>query len=105
MLPTIKCPHREQQLWCSCFIEGVAHLQKQLAESEEERKALLAERDDALRTLTRLVYAFRRPERGDAPGHSHQVPGIWDKDNGERAGKPCELCLAWAQATRIVGEP
>lgn len=36
----------------------------------------------------------------DAPGHSHQVPGIWDDDasNGENAGKPCEWCAQWDRA-------
>jgi hypothetical protein len=24
--------------------------------------------------------------------HGHQVPGIWDPDNGELAGKACENC-------------
>jgi len=32
---------------------------------------------------------------GDAPGHSHSVPGIWDRDNGQLAGLPCKWCATW----------
>lgn len=33
----------------------------------------------------------------NAPGHSHQRPGIWDDDNlPNKAGKPCSYCLAWS---------
>lgn len=29
------------------------------------------------------------------PHHGHRVPGVWDSDNGERAGKVCEACATW----------
>ena len=35
---------------------------------------------------------------GNAPGHAHEVPGVWDSDNGELAGKPCAWCAVWAEA-------
>lgn len=36
---------------------------------------------------------------GNAPGHAHEVPGVWDSDNRpEIAGKPCAWCLAWNAA-------
>ena len=35
---------------------------------------------------------------GNAPGHAHEVPGVWDSDNGELAGKPCAWCAMWAEA-------
>ncbi len=37
-------------------------------------------------------------EDGNAPGHSHEVPGVWDSDNGDLAGKPCAWCAVWARA-------
>ena len=40
------------------------------------------------------------------PEHSHERAGIWDSDNGPRAGKPCESCMAWKkfrQAVRDLG--
>jgi hypothetical protein len=42
--------------------------------------------------------------RGNAPGHAHDVPGIWDDDNGDLAGKSCALCLTWAKFTRLIKE-
>jgi hypothetical protein len=39
---------------------------------------------------------------GNAPGHGHEVPGIWDSDNGAKAGKPCAWCLTWAKFTSLI---
>ncbi len=36
-----------------------------------------------------------RPRVGNAPGHGHETPGVWDDDNGPLAGKPCKWCAAW----------
>ena len=33
----------------------------------------------------------------DAPGHSHNVPGKWDKD-----GTPCEWCATWNAVRELV---
>lgn len=38
---------------------------------------------------------------GNAPGHGHEVPGIWDADNGEKSGQPCYWCSTWR---RIVAK-
>jgi hypothetical protein len=67
---------------------------------EEER---LQERVRVLEAALRTVLAgdpddSRRPYEKNAPGHAHWKPGIWDRDNGERAGKPCEWCAAWHAA-------
>ena len=32
---------------------------------------------------------------GNAPGHAHTRPGIWDDDNGTKAGSECEWCKTW----------
>ena len=34
---------------------------------------------------------------GNAPGHDHQEPGIWDSTGNpeELRGKPCEWCRKW----------
>jgi len=39
---------------------------------------------------------------GNAPGCGHSIPGIWDSDNGARAGKPCAWCLTWKKFTDII---
>ena len=41
---------------------------------------------------------------GNAPGHCHVVPGIWDEDNGDRAGTECGWCKVWAAAVTISKE-
>ena len=50
-----------------------------------------------------LAIVTERPKRsrnhhGDAPGHSHDIVGIWDSDNGVLAGKECAWCKAWREA-------
>lgn len=42
---------------------------------------------------------------GNAPGHAHEVPGIWDSDNGAKSGQPCAWCLTWKKFTRLIEEP
>lgn len=37
------------------------------------------------------------------PRHCHEIEGVWDKDNGEKAGKPCSLCNLWRRARELVG--
>jgi hypothetical protein len=54
---------------------------------------------EAQREAIREMFAWYEEDRGedlDAPGHSHQIPGIWDEsDCDELAGKPCEWCAIW----------
>ncbi|WP_312381587.1 hypothetical protein [Stutzerimonas balearica] len=78
-----------------------------IAKMEERIDALLAERDalekDAVR-FREIVAAVvrehpRRSEnRGNAPGHGHSVPGVWDSDNGALAGTECAWCKTWNEA-------
>lgn len=53
-----------------------------------------------MRELPRSHNSFNRP--GNAPGHGHDVPGIWDSDNGDLSGKPCAWCLAWNTAKALL---
>ena len=42
---------------------------------------------------------------GNAPGHGHRIPGIWDADNvPELAGQSCEWCADWNAFTALVAE-
>lgn len=43
-----------------------------------------------------------REREGNAPGHAHSIPGIWDGDNGAKAGKPCAWCIAWNAACNAL---
>lgn len=47
------------------------------------------------------------PDRDDetsynAPGHAHQIPGVWNDDNGALAGKECAWCKAWNTAKEVI---
>ena len=39
-----------------------------------------------------------------SPNHAHEIPGIWDSDNGDNAGKPCSECAMYDYARKIVAE-
>ena len=43
----------------------------------------------------------REFRNGNAPGHGHSTPGVWDIDNGELAGKKCSWCELWQEALEI----
>lgn len=79
-----------------------------LAREVEALEAKLAAVREALAVVLRGD-PDRRPwpgDRGNAPGHAHQIAGVWDDDNGDRAGTPCEWCAAWHAALAILdGEP
>jgi hypothetical protein len=40
-----------------------------------------------------------RDDRGNAPGHGHRTPGVWDG-----SGPRCEWCATWARARALVGK-
>lgn len=62
---------------------------KDAAEDAEILAAVHRELDDGDRT-------------GNAPGHDHKLPGIWDDDNGAKSGKPCAWCLTWVKFTALI---
>lgn len=40
-------------------------------------------------------------QRGKA-GHCHSRPGVWDDDNGDKAGQPCEQCAMYDRARVLL---
>jgi hypothetical protein len=40
----------------------------------------------------------------NAPGHCHQIIGIWDSDNGAITGTECSWCLAWNMAREALAK-
>lgn len=36
--------------------------------------------------------------KGNAPGHCHDIPGVWDQGNGDKSGKECGWCKVWNAA-------
>lgn len=47
-----------------------------------------------------------RPYRGieNAPDHAHDMPGIWDSDNGAKAGTQCAWCATWNAARAALAQ-
>ncbi|MBD1602355.1 ead/Ea22-like family protein [Pseudomonas typographi] len=71
-------------------------------------KTALSERDqlkaevEALRGIMAAVVSeiphAKHMSPGNAPGHCHRLPGVWDEDNGAKAGKECGWCKVWNKA-------
>ena len=78
------------------------------AEVERMRKhvaeAVAAERERWRPVLDAVVreLACKGEHRGNAPGHAHSIPGVWDSDNGPIAGTPCSWCTAWKIARELL---
>jgi len=64
----------------------------------QQRKPLTDEDKEILEAVRREL----DEGNGNAPGHGHRVVGIWDEDNGDKAGKPCAWCLTWAKFTKLI---
>lgn len=73
-------------------------------ESERQAHATEVERwiEEDREIMAAVVRELGEGNDGNAPGHAHSRPGIWDWDNGERAGKPCSWCLCWGKFTKLV---
>lgn len=54
--------------------------------------------------LVDLVKVANKECSVGSPNHAHEVPGIWDSDNGKKAGKPCAECAMYDLARKIVAE-
>ncbi|MNJ28177.1 hypothetical protein D3C77_227060 [compost metagenome] len=75
--------------------------------SEERGKQVeqLKAENDALRSLvlSALEEGKGRPGTGgNAPGHCHGVPGVWDRGNGDRSGTACGWCKIWNAAQAMA---
>lgn len=66
----------------------------------------MSDEDNALSVLAAIVEHMPYRDKGDgnAPGHAHKVPGVWDYNGGPMDGRKCDWCKAWADATAIVLE-
>lgn len=74
-------------------------------ELRAEIERLQAENAELLGLMRGVVGEFphrHKDSDGNGPGHGHRIPGVWDSDNGELAGKPCAWCSIWNAAKGIV---
>ena len=62
--------------------------------------------NEALRQVMACVAAEipRGYSQGNAPGHCHEVPGGWDRSNGEKSGRECGWCKVWNAAVAMSKE-
>lgn len=74
---------------------------------DAERDKAKAESDNLRKILNELLEQIGDSDRGDgnAPGHCHEIPGVWDRDNGNKAGKQCAWCALWAETKRMDLRP
>ena len=93
----LRCEHGEAVLpECAC----VSGLKRVAAEAEE----LLRERDRFFDALMDLVRHLPSPDQdGNAPGHHHSKPGVWDEKDAQGQERRCALCAAYGRAVAIVG--
>lgn len=68
----------------------------------------MTEREQALVEAARAVEAHMLANHtglwGNAPGHAHRTPGVWDVDpgNGAKGGTACEWCAQWTAFTTAL---
>jgi hypothetical protein len=55
-----------------------------------------------LQAVMREIPRSKGRDEGNAPGHAHEVPGIWDSDNGPLSGTECAWCKAWNTARATI---
>ena len=74
-------------------------------EAYERVNSELKAENEALRGVMSAVVSeipgARISRAGNAPGHCHSIPGVWDEDNGSKAGKECAWCKVWNYAVSM----
>ncbi|BEH34190.1 hypothetical protein [Burkholderia pseudomallei] len=72
-----------------------------------DKRNALAFRDLMAAVIRNINHGeYNRPYRGieNAPGHAHDMPGIWDSDNGAKAGTQCAWCATWNAARAALAQ-
>lgn len=78
-------------------LDGMAELCR---DARDERDAAQKDAERFREIVAAVVreHPHRSANRGNAPGHGHSVPGVWDSDNGALAGTECAWCKTWNEA-------
>lgn len=78
-----------------------------LAKVEADKQDALEFRDLMAAVIRKINQGeYNRPYRGieNAPDHAHDMPGIWDSDNGAKAGTQCAWCATWNAARAAIAQ-
>lgn len=83
-------------------VNACAGMEDPAAEIDELKR----QRDELFSVISAILeeVPHRHWSRGNAPGHCHDVAGIWGDDNGDLAGKECGWCKAWRCAVDIYNK-
>lgn len=82
--------------------DAQASIQALEAEVAGLREDAGRQREEDREILAAVVRELGEGSDGNAPGHAHSLPGIWDWDNGKKAGKACSWCLCWTKFTELA---
>lgn len=74
-----------------------------IADMQAEIDALRKENEELILLFAGILNESGERDRndGNAPFHGHDVPGVWDRDNGKLAGKKCAWCAMWNKAKEL----
>ncbi|HDR9036072.1 TPA: hypothetical protein QDB07_003580 [Burkholderia vietnamiensis] len=89
------------------WIEKTNALRAELEAAAADKRDALAFRDLMAAIIREIDHGeYDRPYLGteNAPGHAHDVPGIWDSDNGAKAGTQCAWCATWNAARSALAQ-
>lgn len=92
---------------CSELRGLFADAAEQCCKAERERDQLKGENEELRSVMSAVTNEKPRGkfiQPGNAPGHCHDVPGIWDQGNGDKAGKECGWCKVWNAAVTMSKE-
>ncbi len=87
--------------------DAIDHLLAELEAAAADKRNALAFRDLMAAVIRNINHGeYNRPYRGieNAPGHAHDMPGIWDSDNGAKAGTQCAWCATWNAARAALAQ-
>ncbi|CAJ8802332.1 Uncharacterised protein [Burkholderia pseudomallei] len=85
----------------------IGTLRDELEAAAADKRNALAFRDLMAAVIRNINHGeYNRPYRGieNAPGHAHDRPGIWDSDNGAKAGTQCAWCATWNAARAALAQ-
>ncbi|WP_124492310.1 hypothetical protein [Burkholderia stagnalis] len=92
---------------CAEAADAIDLLLAELEAAAADKRDALAFRDLMAAVIREIDHGeYDRPYLGteNAPGHAHDVPGIWDSDNGAKAGTQCAWCATWNAARAALAQ-